>query len=193
MIVNRYIFKKHLEEGEEILYAVHKHWMAAVKPLLEVFFFGFLLPWGLYFIGFNTESFFWLAVIWSLFGFGRLIYVMLDWYADAWLITNMSVITVEWNGFFSNLSARSSFEDVEGATYTIRGFWATVLRYGDMTLRLMSGSTFDLKGAASPKKAELKLAFFQNKYMSERNFQDSSSLKDLLADLVAHHSRQKLK
>lgn len=193
MITNKLVFKKHLEEGEEILYAVHKHWMKMVKPTVEIAFFGIFLPWALFFMGFNTTNFLLIVLVWTLMAFARFVYVFIDWYSDAWLITNMSVITVEWNGFFSNTSSRSSFEDVEGATYVIKGFWPTIFRYGNMTLRLMSGSNFHLNGAASPKKAELKLAHFQNQYMSARSFQDSSNLKTLLSDLVSTHARSKIK
>lgn len=190
MIFQKLIFSKHLEEGEEILYAVHTHWIELMKPSFEVGFFGFFLPWVLYFVGFNTPLFFWIALIWSGLAYLRFMYILIDWYSDTWLITNMSVITIEWNGIFSNLSARSGYEDIEGATYEIKGFWGTVLRYGNMTLRLMSGSNFALKSVASPKKAELALARYQDKVLNARNMQDTTSLKSLLSDLVSHHNRQ---
>lgn len=191
MITDKIIFKKHLEKGEEILYAVHKHWIEVIKPASEVIFFGFVLPWILYFIGFNSRLFLWIAIAWSALAISRLMYVFVDWYSDAWLITNMSVITIEWNGLFSNNSARIGYEDIEGASYEIKGFWGTIMRYGSMTLRVMSGSHSDLKNVARPKKAELALARFQDKYLNDRNMQDTNSLKDLLSSLAAHHNRNK--
>ncbi len=190
MLFNKFIFNKHLEKGEEILYVVHKHWTEITKPMLEVVFFGILLPWALYLIGFSTSAFFWVALIWSLLALSRFLYVLIDWYSDAWLITNMNIIIIEWNGIFNNLSARVGFEDIEGASYEIKGFWSTILRYGNMTLRVISGSHFDLKNVAKPKKAELALARFQDKYLNDRNMQDSTSLKGLLSDMVSHHVRR---
>lgn len=189
MIIDKLVFGKHLEEGENILYAVHKHWVSIMKPSFEVGFFGILLPWTLYAIGLNTPLFFWVAVIWSILAYVRFMYLLVDWYCDVWLITDMSVITVQWNGIFNNISARTGYEDIEGASYEIKGFWATILRYGNITLRVMSGSNFNLKNSANPKKAELALARFQDQYLNDRNMQDTSSLKSLLSDLVSHHSK----
>jgi len=184
MIIDRILFGKHLEENEEILYAVHKHWVELAKPALEVGFFGFVIPWGLFALGFNTSLFFWLAVTWSVLAYLRFLGLSLDWYCDTWLITNMSVITIQWNGVFSNLSSRVGFEDIEGATYEIVGFWATVFRYGKMTLRVMSGSHFELRPVDNPKKAEMSIAHFREQYVTERNMKDTNSLKVLLAGMV---------
>ena len=189
MIINRILFGKHLEDREEILYAVHRHWVDMAKSSLEVGFFGFVLPWTLYAIGFNTPLFFWVAVGWSVLAYLRFLALLLDWYCDAWLITNMSVITIQWNGIFSNLSSRVGFEDIEGATYEIRGFWATVFRYGNMTLRVMSGSHFKLGHVANPKKAELAIARYREQFIAERGLKDANSLKALLAGMVARQAR----
>lgn len=189
MTIDKLIFSKHLEKGEEILYAIHKHWSEATKSIVEIGFFGLALPWTLYAIGFNGRVFFWVAIAWSFLAFARFIYVLIDWYSDTWLITNMNVITIEWNGIFSNNSSRIGFEDIEGASYEIKGFWGTILRYGDMTLRVMSGSHFDLKNVSGPKKAELALARFQDSYLNDRNMKDTNSLKTLLSSLVAHQNR----
>ncbi len=191
MITNSIIFKRHLEKGEKVLYAVHKHWIEMLKPSLEILFFGLALPWVLYFIGFNSKGFLWVALGWTAIAFIRFIYVVIDWYSDTWLITNMSVITIEWNGIFSNNAARLGYEDIEGASYEIKGFWGTILRYGNMTLRVMSGSHSDLKSVSSPKKAELALVRYQDQYLNDRNMQDTDSLKTLLSSLVAHHNKSK--
>jgi hypothetical protein len=189
MIINRILFGKHLEEREEILYAVHKHWVELAKPALEVGFFGFVIPWSLYAIGFNTPLFFWMAVGWSLLAYLRFLGLVLDWFCDTWLITNLSVITIQWDGIFRNLSSRVGFEDIEGATYEITGFWATVFRYGKMTLRVMSGSHFEMRHVANPKKAEMAIAHFRERYVSERGIKDANTLKALLAGMVARQTR----
>ena len=189
MTIDKFLFKKHLEKGEKIKYAVHKHGIAILKPTLEVAFFGLGLPWALYFVGLSTNIFFWLAIVWSFIALIRFIYVLVDWYSDAWLITNMSVITIEWNGIFSNNAARLGYEDVEGASYEIKGFWGTMLRFGDLQLRVMSGTHVDLGGAARPKKAELALLRAQEEYLGHKNWQDTTSLKSLLSSMVAHHNR----
>ena len=190
MIIDRLIFNKHLEEGEKILYAVHRHWVGMTKPALEVGFFGFVLPWSLYAIGFNSDIFFWIAVTWSVLAYIRFLYVLIDWYADTWLITNMSVITIEWQGVFSNTSSRLGYEDIEGAAYEIKGFWGTILRFGTITIKMMSGNSAKLKDVSRPNRAEMLFSHYQEKYMTERNMKDTSSLKTLLSNLVARENRK---
>lgn len=191
MIIEKFIFGKHLEEGEKILYSVHKHWVEIMKPTLEVGFFGLLLPWGLYIMGFNTVFFFWIAVIWSIFAYIRFFYVLIDWYCDAWLSTDMGIVCVEWKGIFRNSAVRIGYEDVEGVAYEINGFWGTVLRYGHLTLKVNSGNNIDMKKAGSPKSAELALARLQAQFLNKKGMQDSEGLKTILSGMVAHHMRKK--
>ncbi len=189
MIFERLIFRKHLEEGEKILYSVHKHWIAIFKKVIEIGFFGFLIPWGLYAAGFNKPAFFWIAVVWSVFAYFRFLYVFVDWYSNTWLVTNMAIIAIEWHGIFSNTASRIGYVDVEGVAYEIKGFWATMLRYGDMTLKVMSGNNFFLKPVYSPKKVELAIAKYQEQFMQHKEMNDANGLKTLLSQIVIDHMR----
>jgi len=190
MIIEKLIFHKHLERGEKILYSIHKHWIEILKPVLVLGFFGFVIPWGFYLIGFNTELFFWIALIWSVFAYMNFLYILVDWYSDVWLITDMGIMVIEWHGIFSNSASRLGYEDIEGIVYKIHGFWGTMLRYGNLTLRVMSGNNMVLLNANSPKKAELALARFQNQVLNKREKQDAGNLKALLSQMVAHHTRK---
>lgn len=191
MIIEKLIFSKHLEKGEKVLYSVHKHWIDILKTVLEVAFFGFIIPWGLYLIGFSSTLFFWVAVIWSVLAYLRFLYILMDWYSDVWLITSLGIIVIEWRGLFSNTATRLGYEDIEGVTYDINGFWPTVMGYGDMTLKVMSGNNMDLKLVARPQKVELAIIRFQDKYLNEKDMQDAGNLKNLLSQMVSHHMRNK--
>ena len=193
MIIEKLIFSKHLEKGEKVLYSVHKHWVDIFKPVLEVGFFGIIIPWGIYVIGFNSDLFFIIAIIWSIIALIRYFYVMVDSYSDVWLVTDMGILTVEWRGIFSNASTRLGYEDIEGVGYDINGFWPTVLGYGDLTLKVMSGNNIELKKAKKPKKAELAIARYQANYLNNKDMQDAGSLKTLLSQMVSSHLRQKQK
>jgi len=191
MLVERFIFQKHLEKGENVLYAVHKHWVESLGPLTLIFFFGFLLPWVLYFVGFKATLFLGFVLIWNLLAAVKIFYEFIDWYSDVWLFTNMSIIIVEWHGIFSNTSQRIGYEDTEGVAFVIKGFWGTVLRYGDVSLRVISGSHVDLKNAKSPKKVELALMKHQGNYLDSREMSHAGGLKELLSQMVANHLRHK--
>jgi hypothetical protein len=191
MLVDSLIFKKHLEEGEKVLYAAHKHWVEFIGPFVAILFFGFILPWILYFVGFRSSLFLAVILVWTLLALFRLLHDFVDWHSDVWIFTNMSIIIVEWHGLFSNTSQRIGYEDTEGVAFVIKGFWGTVLKYGDVTLKVISGSHIDLKNAKSPKKIELALMKHQGSYMNSREMSHAGGLKEMLSQMVAHHLRHK--
>jgi len=191
MSIDQIIFQKHLEKGEEVLFVAHRHWVVFLKPAFSVLFFGLALPWILYAVGFRATLFLVFVMIWSALAIVRLFYVFIDWYSDAWLLTTMSLIIVEWHGVFSNTSQRIGYEDTEGLAYAIKGFWGTLLRYGDVTLKVISGSHIVLKSAKSPKKIELALMKHQGAYMNNREMADAGGLKQMLSQMVAHHLRHR--
>jgi len=190
MLIDRIIFQKHLEEGEQVAFTAHTHWSQFLTPFARVAFFGLALPLAIYFMGFRTQLFLVIVVVWVSFAAVRLFYDFVDWYADAWLFTDKSIIIVVWHGVFSNTSQRVSYEDAEGIAFLIRGFWGTVLRFGDVTLKTISGSTIVLNHAKQPKKVELALMEHQEKYMSKKEMNDASGLKQMLSQMVSHHLRQ---
>lgn len=187
----RIFFAKHLEKGETILFAIHRHWILLLKPALAVGFFGFLIPWTLYAIGFSTEVFFWAAVVWSALAYAVFLVKVFEWYANSILITSAGLLQIHWKGFFSNHASRVAYEDVEGGEYEIQGFWPTVLRYGEFIVRLGSGNNFVLHYAQSPGHAEEKLMELQEAYMHDKNKKDVVGLKSLLSDLAVYHLKHK--
>lgn len=190
MLIDRFIFQKHLEAGEEVAFTAHTHWSQFLSPLIKIVFFGLSLPWIIYATGFRTRLFLLVVALWVLLAIVKLFYDFVDWYADAWLFTNKSIIIVTWHGIFSNTSQRVSYEDAEGIAFLIKGFWGTVLRFGDITLKTISGSTIVMRDAKSPKKVEMALMEHQEKYMSQKEMNDATGLKQMLSQMVAHHLRQ---
>lgn len=190
MFIDRFIFQKHLEEGETVLFAAHKSWSQLLPAIFKIVFFGFILPFVFYYAGFRSSLYALILFFWMLFGVFRLIHAWMDWYSDLWLFTDMSIIVVEWHGIFSNTSQRISYEDAEGISFIILGFWGAVLRFGDVTLKTLSGSQITLKNAAHPKKVELALMKHQSNYMAHRERSHSDGLKELLSQMVAHHLRK---
>ena len=191
MLVDKYIFQKHLEKGESVLYVVHKHWTQFLPRVLNVIFLGWMAPWIFYFAGLKTPLYVGLIFLWMVLAILRLVYDWINWYADVWILTNMSVIVVQWNGFFSNTSQRISYEDVEGLSFAIKGFWGTVFRFGDATLQVLSGSHVTMNNARNPKEIELSLMKHQGSYMESRSMIHSENLKQILSQMVAQHLRRK--
>jgi hypothetical protein len=155
------------------------------KEFLLLAFFHGLIPLVLWYL-FHQLLF--IYGIWGFIGLVRLFFLIQDWHYDVWLLTNMGIIGVEWLGFFDRTSSRIEYPSIEGVTYQLKGFWQTMLNYGDMTLAKFGGpSTITLKDAHKPKKMEKYVLMYQEKFVTSKNFQDQEVLKQLLADLVVDH------
>lgn len=191
MFIDRYLFTKHLEEGENVLFVAHKHWTQFLPKVLNVTFFGFLFPWVFYMGGLKGGFIIGLIFLWMFAALIRLLYDWINWYADVWLFTNMTVIVVEWRGIFSNTSQRLGYDDIEGAGYEIKGFWASVMRFGDVTLQVVSGSHVTMENARRPKEIEMEFMKHKDSYLNDRDMAHSDTLKDLLSKMVVHHMRRK--
>ena len=192
MKIRYYVFSGHLDEGEEIMATAHRHLFILLKDSFKTFFFLVFLP--IVFYLFFPQAIL-IAFVWLCVGLMGLLYHFIDWFFDAWLITNVGVIDIERNGLFDRTSTRVEYHMMEGLSYNIKGFWPTVLNFGDVTLdKLGTKTSVVLIGAASPKKIERLIMKFQEKFISERSIRDHHALKDMLSEMIAYHvQNQKIK
>ena len=115
----------------------------------------------------------------------------MDWYFDAWLLTNTSVIDLEWGGLFNRSSTRVEYHMIEGLTYEYAGVFQTVFRYGDITIqKIGSGAEVSLKDAMLPRKVESKVLELQAKFVTSKTYKEHDALKGLLSDMLQEHSKK---
>ena len=127
-MLRAFFFGKHVEDDEEILLIVHKHWLIGLKELwLPTVIF--IALWGILILrqsmsllyGVSLSS---LAVaIWWIQRF-------MDYYLDTWIITNKGIVDLEWRGWFHRSAPRSLYSDVQGIGYEMIGIWSSLFRYG---------------------------------------------------------------
>lgn len=190
LLVEKFIFRKHLEDGEEIHFVAHKHWIAVFKPMIQILIFGFSAPWLLYML-FTTSVMLYFALAWSLGAFVKFIYELTDWYCDAWLVTSMGVIDLEWKGIFKQSSSRIEYPSIEGISYEFDGFWQTIMRFGSTQIDKVSSSNPNLLDFAhNPKRIELQVLQFKNQFEEEKGRTESSQLKELLSNIVINHIKK---
>lgn len=189
MKISNLLFGSHLEKGEKIAYIAHRHIFTEYKRLFKVIFLGGFLPL-VFFVLFPPLKIAW--GIWLLFGMLKFIYDLADWYFDAWLVTNLSIIDVEWNGFFNRTSTRIEYTAIKGVSYEIKGFWNTILRYGDVNLELATlNSIVTLEEATSPRSVERAILDTQAKFMDSKNLEDQETLKEILIGMIDRQRVQK--
>ncbi len=184
-----FLFASHLDDNEKILYVAHRHLFILYKDSVKTQFFGIALPIVLFL--FFPQALY-VALFWFAVGVCVMIYHFVDWYFDAWLLTNTGVIDIERNGIFDRSSTRVEYHMVEGVGFTIKGFWATILNFGEITLdKLGAKTSVVLLDGASPKKIERLILRYQDRYVSDRSVRDHHALKDMLSEMIAYHIQSK--
>ena len=187
-VLSNFLFTSYLEDDEDVFLVCHKHIWTHRKPLTKEFILGLALPVIFYFV---YPPFLLLWGVWGFIGLLRFIYKIADWYYDAWLITNMGIIDVEWNGFFSRQSSRIEYHTIDGIQYTVQGFWPTILNYGQVQLQQVGGAVIvNLSDAVNPRNVERQVLKIQEQVVNDKSRREHEALKDILAGLVQSSMRK---
>ena len=146
-------FTKYAPEGERVREVYHRHLFVILDDVAVWLFFGALLPtlfylhdsFGLadlvplpYFEGF-------LAAVWA-----GLMWRVLDWYNDVWIITDKSVVDLDWTPLKQNV-VTLSFENIEGIETKEKTLADNLLNRGDVIIHCI-GTKFVLDEAWRPGK-----------------------------------------
>jgi len=186
----RLFFQRHLEEGEVIARIVHKHWFIGLKVLIwPILSFG--LSWGLLLLidpaSQHFRPAFLIVAIWSTFSIVWAIRNFLDYYLDAWIITDQGIIDIEWHGWFHRESSRVLYSDIQGVSYEIQGIAQTLLRFGTISVeKISTGSAISMEFVFNPRSVEGLVLKQMEAYMHAKNLKDSAQVQELLATLVAN-------
>ena len=181
---NERFFKRHLDEDDEVIMIVHKHWMIGLKFLFWPTV-SFIAAWTfLYFTPFLGVFYaVSLCAVISLVWWLRNFY---DYYLDAWIITSQGIIDVEWHGWFHRESTRVLYSDVHGVSYEIQGITSTLLRYGEISVeKISTGDAIVMNHVARPRAIESIILQAMEDYLHSKNLKDATHVHSLLAELVA--------
>lgn len=182
--LNQFFFNRHLDDDETIVLIIHKHWRLGIKTLIVPTLL-FLGVWAILYAAPNKYMFYGVALaalgvlIWWIRNF-------LDYFLDAWLVTNKGIIDLEWRGWFHRSSTRVLFSDIEGITYEVKGIMGTVFNYGELKLeKVSSGAVMTMPYVHRPKKVEGIIMHTMEKYIHTKNLKDAKTVQTILAEFVA--------
>lgn len=179
------LFKRHLEEGEVVIALVHKHWFLGLRflfwPIITTMFLTVLLVST----GFERSAIIVLGTM-LLCSTLWLIRNFLDYYLDAWIITNYGIIDVEWHGWFHRESSRVLYSDVQGVSYEIKGVFNTLLRYGTIAVEKVStGSLIGMTYVSNPRRVEAIILKNMEEYLHQKNMHDASVVQQLISEVIS--------
>src|SRR3989344_5699073 len=164
-MLDSFLFAKHMEEDEHVAVIVHKHWLIGLKFLFWPTL-SFLLSWATLFLVFGQNIIFYIVALWSMSSIVWWLRYFFDYYLDAWIITNMGIIDLEWHGWFHRQSTR--------------------VLYGVINVeKISTGSVFSLTHVSRPLSVEAVILKNMEAYLHSKNLKDAKHVQELLAGLVA--------
>ncbi len=184
MLIGQKHFHRHVDDDEEIIMVVHKHWLLGFKYLFWPIV-AFVCAWLLFLFAPYRFIFYIAALssvatlVWGLRSF-------YDYYLDAWIITDQGIIDVEWHGWFHRQSTRVLFSDIQGVTYEIQGVLGTMMRFGSISIeKISTGSVLSMDSVKSPRGVEAVILQTMEGYLHGKNLTDAKHVQDILSQLVA--------
>jgi len=190
MFLQRLLFRKYLDKKETIIHVVHRHWITVQKKMIKIALFGYITPICIivFIMGaLNPANFIFYG--WIAVAFFYSIYAFFDYYLDAWLVTDLSIIDTRWDGFFRQRSSRVDYESIESVDVDFKGFKESFFNYGTITLIRSSGIHLTMERVYKPQMASHWISKVMSEIIGNKGVKDSEAIKHLLADIIQDHIR----
>jgi hypothetical protein len=185
-MLESFLFSSHLEDDEHAVSIVHKHWITGIKLL--VFPSASLLLSLAAFTAVRTQPAFYVVALWAAASSIWLVREFLDYYMDAWIVTNQGVIDLEWHGWFHRQSSRILYSDVQGVSYEIKGVLGTLMRFGTLSVeKISTGTAISLADVPKPRSVEALILKNMETYLHTKNMKDARHVQEILAQIVTGH------
>ena len=142
-------FSNYVSEGTKIITIVHKHIIVILDKIIVNYFFWVIIPSFLYYYSDTLKSYipFFLLEIFLFWMFFKWLYNILDWYNDAWIVTEDGVVDLDWKLFNSN-SVAVKYAGIEGLEFIETGFLDALLWKWDIVIhKVWWGNKFLLENA----------------------------------------------
>lgn len=107
-------FKKYVPEGQEMIHIIHVHPIAIVRNLIVQISLFLALPLYFYYFSITIQKTipFKYLEIYLIFLFLKLIYDIINRYTDVWILTNNSIVALEWSFLKSRIES-INFSSIE--------------------------------------------------------------------------------
>ncbi|MBI2475364.1 PH domain-containing protein [Candidatus Uhrbacteria bacterium] len=135
-----------LKPHEEILETVRTSLVPSL-PRFLLFIFWILVPFFFLFPLFR-EGVGGVIVFFGLLISGMVLFLReyTRWSGTQLIITDKRIVDIDRRGFFDRVVTEATYRQIDEASYRVKGFFATVFRYGTIRL-LLNGSSADIEFA----------------------------------------------
>lgn len=185
-MLNHRLFARHLEDDEHVARIVHKHWLVGLR-FLALPTLSFVAAWAVLSVR-HTPAVLIIVGTWAALSLIWWVRNFLDYYLDAWIVTDHGIIDLEWIGWFHRQSSRILYSDIQGVSTEICGIAATLLRYGTVSIeKISTGSTVSLSHVPRPRQVESVILKNMEAYLHTKNLKNAKHIEELLSQFVAQH------
>ncbi len=155
--------KIELEQDEQVLATVRKHWFVITVEMISIVFMGLLPVIGciiLLNMDFNLEviSLFennmaviiFMLATWLLLSVMAATVAWTHYFLDLWVITDRRIIVIEQLSFFNRKVSNFRLERMQDIKVSINGFIATLLNFGTIRAQTASAAESNFTSPALP-------------------------------------------
>ncbi len=193
--MRKFIFNCFLEEDEFIIkvfrqplfFFFHSIFLRAIFWGGLAFSIWFFYPRYEFAENLNFDiNYIWQAV--ALVGILHSIGPFCFWYINSIIMTNESLIIVDWPKLFIRRSTRIDFHNLDEVTVEKLGIRAFLMNYGNIVLsKVNGGEAYTIPSISGPTRCARTIESYREKILDEKNFTEESALKGLLGGMVQRH------
>lgn len=189
LLRQKYIFGQHLDDGEKLFEIFHRYSIEMWGRFFAWLLLGVVLPlWVTYYAySLNFLYSWWWAIGWISLSFTWIIYHFIDWYFDVILITNYSLIHVQWHGIFDREASRIEYEDIKEVTISTEGVLQAMLDFGNIEILSISGGRTILRNIPKPQNAEQIIRRYKTNFQKFQRFTDGAEMEKIMSEMVSKH------
>ncbi len=176
-------FDKYIPEWQEIQAIIHEHWVKIINNLTLNLWLLVFIPTFLYYYSITIQNNiqFWWFEIYLIIIYLKIIYDILDWYNDVWIITDKWVIELNWALFKTNMQS-VNYENIEWVEIEKNWVWDTILSKWDIIIHKIWDDELRMKDAVHP---YIAMNIIDEKSEEFKNPEDDIDKFDLVMDTLA--------
>lgn len=150
----QHFFKKYIPEWLEIKWVIHEHIVVILDKLILWLSFWAIIPSFLYYQSDALKQLipFYVLEIYLIIAFIKIVYEIFNWYNDVWIITNESVIDLDW-AIFKTDAKSVKYENIEWVWVEQDGIWDKILNKWTVVIHKIWDDSFHINNAVIPYEA----------------------------------------
>ena len=151
-----------LNAEERLVSLVRKHWMTLLWPFAKIvlaIIALFALSNFLFKFGFGV----YLAFLWIIASFLYLVYEIIVWYMDCFIITDRRIIDIDQKSLFKRITAETGMDDIRNVLSETSGFFQTSFNYGTVKVICADGGMIAMERVPDPENIRKLIANLRNK------------------------------